>query len=73
MTVDARGTVRLYCQNELAHRHSAPPLGDVVAGEYRFVGVAARIPREPDGRTWLPCRDKHCQSWNCFEWGGDGE
>lgn len=75
MTVDARGTVRLRCQS-LAHRgeRSAPALGDVPAGEYQFVGTAARLPDPPDGQTWIRCPDQNCRLWNCFAVGnGDGE
>lgn len=73
MTVDARGTTRLYCQALNHPPGVSTPLGDVPAQQVRFVGATARIPEEPDGRIWLPCINRACRSWNCFEWVTDGE
>jgi hypothetical protein len=74
MAVDARGTVRLYCQSPAHPTGVHTPLGDVRDEPLRFVGTSARLPESPDGRVWLPCVNKHCRSWNCFEAvNGDGE
>lgn len=76
MTVDARGTVRLFCQSPIhtaTNGGRSPPLGDVPAVVVRFAFVLARLPNEPDGRLWLRCTSKDCRAWNCFEWCTDGE
>jgi hypothetical protein len=74
------GSVRDYRKPEdrwraLAHPTGVhTPLGDVRDEPLRFVGTSARLPESPDGRVWLPCVNKHCRSWNCFEAvNGDGE
>jgi hypothetical protein len=33
--------------------------------DVRFVGLAARAPSQPDGRTWVRCT--RCKTWNTFE------
>jgi hypothetical protein len=74
MTVDARGTVRLTCQAPYHRGREASPLGDIPNEPLRFVGNTGRLPPEPDGNVWLPCPNRHCGSWNCFErMNGDGE